>query len=144
VVATCAKRKKMPNKQNKIIKQVFTLTIDTAASTFKGSFEVDRNAEKIIGVQISSDREDIAYYRGTQIIKINDEEFFPEGFESKQLMCGINLNPNQRYYRLGKINPGNRKVDLIYTDSGNDAVIEFDTHKIYLYVYSVLTPQISE
>jgi hypothetical protein len=134
----------MANKQNKIIKQVFALTVSTAATTVKGSFEVDKNAEKIIGVQISSDREDIAYYRGTQIIKINDEEFFPEGFESKHLMCGINVNPNQRYFRLGKINPGNRKVELIYTDSGNDAVAAFDTHKIYLYVYSVLTPQTTE
>ncbi|CAN5729426.1 hypothetical protein BH11BAC7_BH11BAC7_21350 [soil metagenome] len=134
----------MANKQNKIIKQLFTLTIDSAGETFKGSFEVDKNAEKIIGVAISSDREDIVYFRGSQIIKINDEEFFPEGYETKQLMCGINLSPNQRYYRLGKINPGNRKVDLIYTDSGNNSVAGFETHKIYLYVFSMLTPQIAE
>lgn len=134
----------MAYKQNKIIKQVFSLNIDSAGETFKGSFEVDKNADKIIGIAISSDREDIVYYRGSQIIKINEEEFFPEGYESKQLMCGINLSPNQRYYRLGKINPGNRKIDLIYTDSGNDSYAAFEAHKVYLYVFSTLTTQITD
>lgn len=127
----------MAIKQNKIIKERFTLDVTAAAQTFKRSFEVDKNADKIIGIAISSDRDDILYYRGAQAIKINDEEFFPENFESKHLMSGINVSPNERYFRLGRINPGNRKVEIIYTDSGVDDMIVFAQHRVYLYVYSL-------
>jgi len=127
----------MAIKQNKIIKERFTLSVTSSGETFKDSFEVDKNADKIIGITISSDRDDILYYRGTQAIKINDEEFFPEGFESKHLMSGINVPPNERYFRLGRINPGNRKVEIIYTDSGIDDMVDFTQHKVYLYVFSI-------
>lgn len=126
----------MAIKQNKIIKERFTINVTAAAETVKQSFEVDKNADKIIGIAVSSDRDDIIYYRGTQAIKINDEEFFPENYESKHLMSGINVSPNERYFRLGRINPGNRKVEIIYTDSGVDDLIGFTAHRVYLYVYS--------
>ncbi len=131
-------------KQNKIIKEVFSLDITVEGEVHKGSFEVDKNADKIIGVAVSSNRDDIAYYRGSQAIKINDEEFFPENYESKYLMSGLNVPPNQRYYRLGRIEPGNRKVEMIYTDSGNADVVEFLPHKMFLYVYSTLAVQPTE
>ncbi len=134
----------MALKQNKIIKERFTVEITGAAQTFKASFEVDKNADKIIGVAISSDRDDILYYRGTQAIKINDEEFFPENFESKHLMSGINVSPNERFFRIGRINPGNRKVEIIYTDSGVDDLIGFSQHRVYLYVYSTRIVEVSE
>lgn len=127
----------MAIKQNKIIKERFTLEVTSAAETFKQSFEVDKNADKIIGVAVSSDRDDILYYRGTQAIKINDEEFFPENYESKHLMSGINVSPNERYFRLGRINPGNRKVEIIYTDSGLSDMVDFAQHKVYVYVFSI-------
>lgn len=127
----------MAIKQNKIIKERFTIDVPAASASYKGTFEIDKNADKIIGVSISTDRDDIVYYRGTQIIKINDEEFFPEGFESKHLMSGINVSPNERYFRLGRINPGNRKVEIIYTDSGISDMVAFTAHKVYLYVFSI-------
>lgn len=131
-------------KQNKIIKERFAVDVTTEGETFKGSFEVDKNADKIIGLAISSDRDDIVYYRGTQVIKINDEEFFPEGYESKHLMSGMSVPPNERYFRLGRINPGNRKVDIAYTDSGKADMVDFSAHRVYLYVYSIRVPEASE
>jgi len=128
----------MAHKQNKIIKEVFTLEITSEGEAHKGTFEVDKNADKILGVAISSDRDDIAYYRGSQMIKINDEEFFPENYESKHLMSGLNVPPNLRYYRLGRIDPGNRKVEIVYTDSGLGDIVAFANHRIFLYVYSSL------
>ena len=128
-------------KQNKIIREKFTVDVSDSGETFKGSFEVDKNAHRIIGIAISSDRDDIIYYRGTQSIRINDEEFFPEGYESKNLMSGLSVSPNERCYRLGRIKPGNRKVDIAYSDSGNDAMVEFAAHHVYLYVYSTCIPE---
>jgi hypothetical protein len=127
----------MAIRQNKIIKERFAIDVTASASTVKGSFEVDKNADKIIGVQISSDRDDIVYYRGMQGIKINDEEFFPENYESKHLMSGMNVPPNEKFYRLGRINPGNRKVEIIYTDSGKEDIAAFAAHQVYLYVFSI-------
>lgn len=123
-------------KQNKLIKERFSIDVSTSGSTVKSTFEIDKNAEKIIGVAISSDRDDIVYYRGTQAIKINDEEFFPEKFESRFLMSGLNVPPNSRLFLIGEVPPGNRKVEIVYTDSGNDAMVEFAAHKVYLYVFS--------
>ncbi|HTF02410.1 MAG TPA: hypothetical protein VK826_00230 [Bacteroidia bacterium] len=134
----------MSVKQNKMIKEVFTLDVDTDGGIHKGSFEVDKNADKIIGIAICSSRDDIAYYRGAQAIKINEEEFFPENFETKNLMSGLNVPPNLRFYRLGNIDPGNRKVEIIYTDSGLADVVAFEAHKIFLYVYSSLAVQPTE
>ena len=131
-------------KQNKIIRERFTIDVTESAGTFKGSFEVDKNAHRIIGIAISSDRDDIIYYRGTQSIRINDEEFFPEGYESKYLMSGLSVSPNERCCRIGRIKPGNRKIDIAYTDSGNDAMIEFLAHHVYLYVYSTRIPEETE
>lgn len=130
-------------KQNKVIKQLFVLDVTSEEGTFKGSFEVDKNAEKILGIALSSSRDDIVYYRGTQLIKINDEEFFPEGYETKHLMCGINVPPNQRFYKFDEpVLPGNRKVDIVYTDNASEAA-DFGAYKIYLYVYSQLIPEVT-
>ena len=131
----------MSRKQNKIIKQLFTLDVSASGETVKDIFEVDNNADKIIGVEMSSTRDDLMIYRGSQIIKINDEEFFPEGYESKKLMNGININANHRHFRLGMIDPGNRKVELIYKDTDNPAVAPFAAYTVILYVYSTLVKE---
>ena len=111
----------MARKQNKILKHLFSIDVGSGDETVKGSFELDKSAHRIIGIEMSSNREDIMFFRGTQVIKFNDEEFFPEGFETKKLMCGQNIVPHLRFYRLGMIDPGNRKVELIYTDTNNAA-----------------------
>lgn len=128
----------MPRKHNKIIKQLFTLSVTASGQTVKEAFEVDKNADKIFGIEMSSSRDDLMYFRGSQIVKINDEEFFPEGYESKKLSHGINVPANQRFFRLGMIDPGNRKVELIYTDTDNPLVAPFAAYTVTLYVYSTL------
>lgn len=124
----------MARKQNKILKHLFSIDVGSEGETYKGSFELDKSAHKIIGIEMSSNRDDVMFFRGTQAIRFNDEEFFPEGFETKKLMCGQNIVPHLRFYRLGMIDPGNRKVDLIYTDNANDAA-GFEPYKVILYVY---------
>lgn len=129
----------MSRKQNKVLKELFSINVTTSGETVKASFEVDKNAHRITGVEISSSRDDLMYYRGSQVVKINDEEFFPEGFESKKLMCGLNIPPHMRFYRLGSVDPGNRKVELHYTDKDNPSVAPFEPYTVILYVYSTLS-----
>lgn len=131
----------MSRKQCKVLKQLFSINVSTSGETVKGSFEVDKNAARITGIEISSDRDDLMYYRGSQVIKINDEEFFPEGFESKKLMCGLNIPPHLRFYRLGSVDPGNRKIEIIYTDTDIPSLAGFEPYKVILYVYSSLADE---
>lgn len=128
----------MARKQNKVLKELFSITVSNNGDVVKQSFEVDKNTHRITGIAISSNRDDLLYYRGSQLIRINDEEFFPEGYESKRLMCGQNIVPHLRYYRLGSVDPGNRKIDLAFTDTDNPSVAPFEPYTVILYVFSTL------
>ena len=125
--------------RSKIIKEAVEVIVSTANQTFKESFEVDKHAGKILGILLISDYDELLYYRGTQRIKINEMEIFPEGYESKLLMQGLNVSVNERMIKLGEdILPGNRKVEIDYTDT-NHASAPFTPYKVKLYVYSEVT-----
>ena len=125
--------------RSKIIKEAVEVIVSTANQTFKESFEVDKHAGKILGILLISDYDELLYYRGTQRIKINEMEIFPEGYESKLLMQGLNVSVNERMVKLGEdILPGNRKVEIDYTDT-NHASAPFTPYKVKLYVYSEVT-----
>jgi hypothetical protein len=131
----------MSNTVNKTLKQIFPLVINTSGQSAKLICDIDKSADVIIGLEISSTRDDLIYYRGSQQIKINGIEFFPEGFESKKLMCGLNVVPHLRYYRLGNLAVGNRKVEIIYTDTDNPSIAPFEPYTVFLYVYSSIQTQ---
>jgi hypothetical protein len=125
--------------RSKIIKEAVEVIVSAANQTFKESFEVDKHAGKILGILLISDYDELLYYRGTQRIKINEMEIFPEGYESKLLMQGLNVSVNERMVKLGEdILPGNRKVEIDYTDT-NHASAPFTPYKVKLYVYSEVT-----
>ncbi|MGZ4065027.1 MAG: hypothetical protein ACXVP0_18765, partial [Bacteroidia bacterium] len=82
---------------------------------------------------LTSDKDDLLYYRGSQKIEINKEEYFPDGYESKLLMSGINVSPKQRYYDLGGVNPGNGSVKITYLDT-EDGRTSFTSYRVSLYL----------
>jgi hypothetical protein len=110
----------------------FDITIDQANKSYSKSFELDKTITAITGVLISSSKDDLAYFRGQQKIEINKDEFFPENYESKLLMSGINVSPNNRYYELGSVAPGNGIVKVDYKDT-DDNRIPFNPYVIYIY-----------
>lgn len=101
---------------NKVIKKRFDIQIESASQAISRTFELDKDVVSIKGVLITSDRDDLIYFRGSQRIEINKEEFFPEDYESKLLMSGISVPPRQRYYDLGEVSPGNRSIKVDYKD----------------------------
>lgn len=111
----------------------FDITIDQANKSYSKSFELDKTITAITGVLISSSKDDLAYFRGQQKIEINKDEFFPENYESKLLMSGINVSPNNRYYELGSVAPGNGIVKVDYKDT-DDNRIPFNPYVIYIYI----------
>ena len=114
-------------------KKRFDIKILLANSTVSDTFELDKNIVKVHGVLVTSDKDDLLYYRGTQKIEINKEEFFPDNYESKLLMSGINVAPKQRYYDLGGVSPGNGRVQIVYKDL-DDGRTMFIPYRVSLYL----------
>lgn len=117
----------------KPVKKRFDIQIILPNKTVSKTFELDKNIKFVKGALVTSDRDDLLYFRGTQKIEINKEEFFPENYESKLLMSGVNVPPKQRYYDLGNINPGNGSVKIEYTDH-DDIRAGFLPYRVSLYL----------
>jgi hypothetical protein len=118
---------------SKRIKKRFDLDVTTANIIHSKTFELDKNVSAIHGLLIASNRDDLLYYRGSQKIEINREEIFPEGYESKLLMTGINVSPNDRYYNISPQPPGNGKVTLEYKDTNFDG-LDFVAYRVSIYL----------
>lgn len=112
----------------------FDIQITAARDSVNKTFELDKNVTAVKGVLVTSDKDDLLYYRGTQKIEINNAEFFPENYESKLLMTGINVAPKLRYYDIGSVNPGNGIIKLSFTDN-EDGRTHFEPYRVSLYVY---------
>jgi hypothetical protein len=114
-------------------KKRFDLQVTAYNQTVVKSFELDKTIKAVKGILITSDKDDLLYYRGAQKIEINKEEYFPDNYESKLLMSGINVPPKQRYYDLGTVNPGNGIIKVTYVDTQDDRT-EFSPYRVSLYV----------
>ena len=54
-----------------IIEKRFDIQVAQRGQTVTGKFELDKMAKVIKGIKVTSDREDLLFYRGTQKIEIN-------------------------------------------------------------------------
>ena len=117
----------------KRIKKRYDIDVTSANDLHTKTFELDKTVEKIHGVLFSSDRDDLMYYRGSGKIEINSEEIFPEGYETKLLMSGLNVSPNDRYYNLGGVPPGNFKVKVEYRDMPDTRLL-FTPYRVSIYL----------
>ena len=117
----------------KTTKKRFDIRITQANATVSETFELDKNIVRIQGLLLSSDKDDLLYYRGAQKIEINKEEYFPDNYESKLLMTGLNVSPKQRYYDLGGASAGNGRVQLTYKDT-DDGRTQFAPYRVSLYL----------
>lgn len=117
----------------KRIKKRYDIDVATANELHTKTFELDKTVEKIHGILFASDRDDLMYYRGSGKIEINSEEIFPEGYETKLLMSGLNVSPNDRFYNLGGVPPGNFKVKVEYRDMPDTRLL-FTPYRVSLYL----------
>jgi len=116
-----------------LVKKRFDIQILASGASYSQTFELDKTITKIRGLLFTSDRDDLLYYRGSQRVEINKEEIFPLEYESKLLMSGINVSPNDRYYSLGGLPPGNGHVKIDYKDTNYDAA-PFVSYRVSLYL----------
>jgi hypothetical protein len=116
-----------------IIKKRYDLQISSPERIFSQTFELDKNIISIKGILLTSNKDDLLYYRGSQRIEINKFELFPENYESKLLMSGINLSPSLRYYDLGTVPVGNGQLKVEFKDS-LDSRTFFEPYRVTVYL----------
>lgn len=115
------------------IKKRFNVQITSPNQSVNKTFELDKTIVSVCGALVTSDKDDLLYYRGTQKLEINNQEYFPEDYESKLLMSGINSDVNKRFYDLQNANPGNGTVKISYTDA-DDGRTTFEPYRVSLYL----------
>lgn len=116
----------------KIIRKRFDIPVAASGDKVKKDFELEKTIKRITGLLVTSDRDDMLFYRGSQKIEINGREVFPEDYESKLLMSGISLQPNKRYFEAD-IEAGNGIVSVTYQDTDHPAAT-FTAYRISLYI----------
>lgn len=115
------------------VKKRFDLNIAGADTTVSQIFELDKTIAFVKGVLLTSNRDDLMYYRGSAKIEVNRQEVFPEGYECKLLQSGINCPVNERYFDTGNLPIGNGQVKLTYNDV-TDARAAFEPYRISIYL----------
>lgn len=121
-----------------IVKKRFDIQVTSAEQSVTQTFELDKNITNIKGILLTSDKDDMMYYRGSQRIEVNNLEIVPENYESKLLMSGINLSPNLRWYEIGVFPAGNGLVKIQYKDR-NDNRTTFESYRVSLYLSCLQT-----
>jgi len=121
-----------------IVKKRFDILITAAKQSISQTFELDKNITIIKGILLTSDKDDLMYYRGSQRIEINKAEVVPDNYESKLLLSGLNLSPNLRWYEIGDMPAGNGQVKISYIDR-DDTRVPFEAYRVSLYLNCVQT-----
>ena len=115
----------------KFFSKDFDVQITTAGQTVKKTFEVDKSVKLITHYTILSNREDLAYYRGTFRLEINKDEIVPENYSTKKIMCWASVSANERLKSIGKRTAGNGLINFEYTDT-NDGLTTFQPYTVTL------------
>jgi hypothetical protein len=129
------KKKNKTKKENMIkpVKKWFDVQVTAANAKVSETIDLEKTVVAIRGLLITSDRDDLIYFRGTQRVEINRDEIFPEGYESKLLMSGVNVSPKARFYDLGEMKPGNGTIKMDYQDTDDGRTV-FTPYRVRLYI----------
>jgi hypothetical protein len=115
------------------IKKRFSIRVESENGLTTGDFTLDKNIATVIGIKLSSDNDDVLYYRGSFQLTINKQEVFPEHYESKMLMSGNDTDVNKRYYEREQYAAGNGNVKLVHRDNIHNRM-PFIPYRVTLYL----------
>lgn len=107
------------NKKYRVV--TYSIDISTALSDKKLDIVLENDITKIVGVKINSQLDVQAYNRGTIGIKIDKKEVFPDDFEAKNIMAGLDCPPQKRFWELEKEVKQNQ-IELFYKDNSHPSI----------------------
>ena len=120
--------------EGRIVDKPFTFTVEAEGEPVNKKFDLDKNVKLVRGILISSNYPNLLFYRGSQRIEISGEEIFPENYESKLLMSGISVAPDQKFRTLGDgVVAGNGELRIQYKDTAN-ARAPFESYSVTIIV----------
>ena len=118
--------------ERKIIYKKYSFQVTAADQPYSKKFDLDKNIKLIRGLLLSSEMPNLLFYRGSQRIEISGDELYPENFESRLLMSGLNVPPDQKYVDLGDgVFSGNGEVKITYQDTSNP-LAAFQPYQVHL------------
>jgi hypothetical protein len=117
----------------KPVRKRFDIQVTAANAMVSQTFELEKTVMSLKGLLVTANFDDMLYFRGTQRIEINKDEIFPDNYESKLLMSGINVSPNKRFYDLGGMKLGSGIIRFDYTDSDDGRTV-FTPYRVSLYL----------
>src|ERR1051326_2577633 len=91
--------------------QILKLVI-TGAGSYPINAESDKSYRKISGIHFSIADSNALKDSVFSKMEIDNNEIFPDGFEVKMITTGLELTPNDRYYKLDERGEGDRKSDV--------------------------------
>src|SRR5687768_4326203 len=95
------------------VDKTYSILVETEGQPVSKTFILDKNVKLVLGLQISSNDPKLLFYRGPQRVEISGDELFPEDFESKMLMSGLGVPPDNKYRSLGNgVIPGNGEIKI--------------------------------
>lgn len=104
--------------ERKLIDKTFTIEITGEGVSYNKKFVLDKNIILVRGVLVSSDQPKLLFFRGSQRIEVNGDELFPEDYESKILMAGLSVPPDEKFRTLGDgVIAGNGEIKVLYKDT---------------------------
>lgn len=117
----------------KIIYQPFTISVATSGQTVSKTFSFDNNVKRILSVAVESEFPNLAYYRGSQRLEINNDELLPEGMPTRRLMGNLNIAQDDREFSLGNIEHGNRMLKIDYVDKNHPSAAFVPYDVVFLF-----------
>lgn len=116
----------------KYVYKRFNLNVDQAEKSYPKTFNLDKTIKLVRGIVMSSSLPMLIYYRGTQQIVIAGDEIIPEDFESKILMSGVSVPPEDKFLDMGNnLLAGNGEIKILYKDEEN-ALAPFQPYQVRL------------
>lgn len=106
------------------------LQIANAGEMKSIQYEVDNDIKRIIAVQVIASRPDLAWYRGSFRVDLDNKELFPDDTPAKLFMAGNECAPHNRFTVVDR-NAGSGNIKLRYQDT-NHASTTFATYTVSL------------
>ena len=118
-----------------MIEDFFTIKVTEAGKAFYTEPTLSDRFKNIRQIMLTSNRKDLAVFRGSVKLNIGDIEVLPKGYRAELLVPSINNAPDEKYRTLLDVasTEVSRELYLEYTDEEN-GLGSFAPYEVYFYV----------
>jgi hypothetical protein len=101
--------------------KTYSFDVTSSGQVVNQDIRIDQDIQRVLAIKVSSNRPDMAYFRGLLGIKLNQREVFEENFEARNLIAGPEVAPDASFTTIDR-EAGSGNLVLRYTDENNPAL----------------------